>query len=86
MAVATRKENVSILANTNTFDGPGKFRLLLVAGSDAASVSLTVDGVVMTTLAAPTNTSECTPCIILGSRTATVALTGTAAAAYAFWE
>lgn len=86
MAVATRKESISTLANTNTFSGPGEFSLLLVGGSDEATVTLSVGGSDMISLAVPTGESMCTPCLSIGSVEVTVALTGTAAKAYAIWK
>lgn len=87
MAEAIRKENVALLANTNTLTGPAIFELVLAAGSDAAALTLTVDSSVIMTLKAPTADTASSPCLRLGAGIeATVALTGTAALAYAVFE
>lgn len=86
MAVATRNENVSILANTNTFNGPGRFKLVLVGGSAASTVSIAVNGSELISLAAVIGDTAVSPCIKLGPHEATVTLAGTGAKAYAVWE
>jgi hypothetical protein len=87
MAVATRKECVSILADTNTFDAAGEFELVLVGGSAAAALSIGVGGTEVMALAAAIGTTERSPCIrITPGTTVTVALTGTGAKAFAVWK
>ena len=88
MAVATRYENVSTLADTNTFEGPGRFFPVLVGGSDTATLSLKIGSDVVISLKALAGTTATTmaPIKIGGGITITVAITGTTPAAYAVWE
>lgn len=88
MAVAAQYENVLTLANTNTF-GPGRYYFQLVAGSDTATLTISVTGgsdiiVLSATAGTMAATQEC---VKIGNNiTATVALTGTSPKAYAIME
>lgn len=85
MAAATRFENIALLAATNTISG--RFYLMLTAGSDAASVTLTV-GSNTIVLKAVANETKTMPCMlkIADDTPATVSLSGTSPAAYAVFE
>lgn len=85
MAVATKFENIALLAATNTI--AGRFYLVLTAGSDAASVTLTV-GSNAIVLKADANETNSIPCMlkIAEDAPATVSLSGTSPAAYAVFE
>lgn len=85
MAVATKKENVFILANTDTIESQGNYIFVLTAGSGAASLTVTVGGSVILTLKALANeTKSISAPIRLGnSVVATIGLTGTSPVAYA---
>lgn len=82
-----RKQNVTTLADASTFSIMGSFRLVLTAGSANATLTLTVGGVEIMALAAVTGTTEHSPCLFgRDNETATVALSGTGAKAFAVWE
>lgn len=85
MAVATRRENVATLADTNTFDSSGEFTLVLVGGSDTATVSLSVGGSVVIAISALASTTISIEDLKIKG-VVTVALTGTAPKAYAIFE
>ncbi len=87
MAEATRKENIAILADTNTITGSAEFQLVLAGGSANAALTLTVGGSVIMTLKAIAADTITSPCIKLGDGiVGTIALSGTGAAAYAVYE
>jgi hypothetical protein len=80
-------ENVQILADTNTLSGPAYVYLVLTAGSDAASLSLTIDGNSIVLKAPAGETVSLPECLKVGSgKSAAVALTGTGPTAYAIHE
>jgi hypothetical protein len=84
MAAATKFENVWILADSNTLAGPAIFNLALTAGSDTATLTVTI-GSSAIVLKAPANTTvEMHSPLKLGANaTASIALTGTSPTAYA---
>jgi hypothetical protein len=85
MAAATKFENIWVLADTNTLAGPGVFNIAVTAGSGAAAVLTLTVGSSAIVLAAPAgSTVELHSSIKLGGNvTATVALSGAGATAYA---
>lgn len=87
MAAATRKENVSILANTNTISDRGQCKFVLVGGSTDATLSISIDGTEIIALAARPSETAVSPCIRFKVNSdPVVALTGTGAKAFAVWE
>lgn len=84
MAAAAKLENVHLIAHTNTITGNARFYLVLTAGSDAASLTLTI-GSSTVVLKAPAAESAALPAPIkLGNGVeATFTLSGTGAVAYA---
>lgn len=87
MAEAARLENARLLVDGSTITGPAYITLLLTAGSDAASLTLTVGSSALVLKAAANSSQELHSCIKIGNGvSATVALAGTSPTAYAFDE
>lgn len=87
MAEATKFENIISLAHGDTLSGSARFTLLLTAGADAASLTLTI-GANSIVLKAPAGTSQeiSSPIHLKSGVSATVGLTGTSPVAYAILE
>lgn len=87
MAAIAFKENCAPIADTNTLAGPAEFKLVLVGGSANAALTMTVGAVETMALSAVIGDTASSPRLKLGEGiTATFALAGTGAKAFAILE
>lgn len=87
MAEIAFKENSAPIANADTLTGSAYYKLVLVAGSATATLTLTVGGVEILALSAVTGDTKISPCLKLGRDVVgTFALAGTGAKAFAVRE
>lgn len=84
MAAASRFENIYSIADTNTITGIARITLVLTAGADAASLTMTIGSDTLV-LKAPANETAYLPEEVKIGRdiVATFTLTGTSPKAYA---